>query len=98
MLLDRDVFPREKPMIAEAVSGLFILGIAEQVVVKRPRSAGLADEMSDLVGVVVPEAAHTAAVPGRLPLGCCNPAIGGEWSDELIASLAAPIWKIVIPS
>ena len=46
MLLDRDVFSGDKPVVPETVARLIVVGIAQQVVMKRPGPAWLANEMT----------------------------------------------------
>jgi hypothetical protein len=89
MLLDRDVFSGDKPVIAEPISTLVIVSIAKQVVMKRPRPTRLANEMPDLISLSAPEAAHAAAGAISLPVVFADPAVAGEWRGELIAPLAA---------
>jgi hypothetical protein len=98
MLLDRDIVSEEKLVVAESIARLLVLGVAEQIVMKGPRSARLADEMSDLVRLVAPETPNVTAVPLDIPLRHENPAFVRQRSDEFIASLAASFWEIVIAS
>src|SRR5512145_2365831 len=96
MLLDRDIFSEDKFMVAESIARLLVLGIAEQIVMKGPGSARLADEMSDLVRLIAPKAPHAAAVPQEVPLRHQNPAFIRQRSNEFITSLAASFGEIVI--
>jgi hypothetical protein len=98
MLLDRDIVSEEKFVVAESIASLLVLWVAVQIVMKGPRSARLADEMSDLVRLVAPETPYPAAVPLDVPLRHENPAFVRQRSDELIASLAASFREIVIAS
>jgi len=42
MLLDRDVFSGDKPVVPETIARLIVVRIAQQVVMKRPGPAWLA--------------------------------------------------------
>ena len=68
MLADRDVFARCEFVIAEAIASLVVIGVAVDIVVERPVSARLPHKVPDLVGLVLPEAPHAAAVAMLLPL------------------------------
>ena len=96
MLLDRNVFSRDKPVIAKAVPALVVVRIAEQVVMKRPRPSGLANEMTDLIRIAAPEAPHAAAGAIGLPLAFADPSVVGKRRGEFVAPLAASIGKIVV--
>ena len=56
MLADRDILADAKPVVPEAVTGLVIVRLAVDVIVKRPGAARLSHEMPDLIimDVVMP--------------------------------------------
>jgi hypothetical protein len=96
MLLDRDVFSGDKPVVAETLASLIIVRIAKQVVMKCPRPPRLANKMTYLIRLSVPKTSHPAAGAIGLPVTFADPAVLAKWRGELIAPLTASIGKIVI--
>jgi hypothetical protein len=96
MLLDRDIFAGNEPVIAETVPTFIIFSITTQVIMKCPGTVGFSYEMSDFVNIPTPEAPHPAAVAMSFPLACADPPVIGNRRSEFVTSLATSIGEILI--
>jgi len=96
MLIDGNVLSAPEHVVAEAVTGLVVIRITEEIVVERPRPSGLSNKMTDLVVLAFPETQHPAAIAMRLPASFIDMTIVIERSSELVTARPAALGKVVI--
>src|SRR6516164_11681317 len=96
MLLDRNIFSGNEAVVSKTVRRLIVVGIAKQVIMKRPRAAWLADKMPHLIRFSIPKTSHPAAGAIGLPFAFADPTVLVKRRGKLISPLTASIVEIVI--